>query len=192
MAELKINGDISGSTTITAPNTGTDETIELSTALASKLDIAGGKILQVVQTFKDNVFSTTSTSYVDVTGLSASITPSSESSKILVFLRTSQSGDGSAVQTITSLLRNSTVIAAAESQDYFSRFYPARTGSTDVVAYVAWGSTHLDYLDNPNTTSTVIYKLQMKVTSGTGYLNRGRDLDQYRGVSSITLMEVSA
>ena len=36
-----------------------------------------GKILQVVSTFKDNSFSLTSTSYVDITGLSAAITPSS-------------------------------------------------------------------------------------------------------------------
>ena len=35
---IKINGATSGSTTITAPATGSDESIELSTALASKLD----------------------------------------------------------------------------------------------------------------------------------------------------------
>ena len=45
---------------------------------------APGHVIQVVQTFKDDVFNTTSTSYVDVTGLAASITPSSTSSKILV------------------------------------------------------------------------------------------------------------
>lgn len=42
MAGIKINGDTSGSTTITAPNTGTDETIELSTALAQKLPYSYG------------------------------------------------------------------------------------------------------------------------------------------------------
>ena len=44
----------------------------------------GGKIGQVIQTVKTDVFSTTSTSFVDVTGLTASITPSATSSKILV------------------------------------------------------------------------------------------------------------
>ena len=41
MAGIKINGDTSGSTTITAPATGSDESIELSTALAGKLDTPG-------------------------------------------------------------------------------------------------------------------------------------------------------
>ena len=50
-------------------------------------DLASGvgrKILQVVQATKGDVFTTTSTSNVDVTGLSASITPASTSNKILV------------------------------------------------------------------------------------------------------------
>lgn len=38
---IKINGATSGSTTITAPATGGDESIELSTALAAKLDTPG-------------------------------------------------------------------------------------------------------------------------------------------------------
>ena len=45
MGAVKINGSTSGSTTITAPATGGDESIELSTVLDSKLPIAGGKIL---------------------------------------------------------------------------------------------------------------------------------------------------
>ena len=44
----------------------------------------GGKILQVLQTVKTDVASTTSTSWTDLSGLSASITPSSASNKILV------------------------------------------------------------------------------------------------------------
>lgn len=42
MGAIKINGDTSGSTTITAPATGSDETIELSTTLASKVDYPSG------------------------------------------------------------------------------------------------------------------------------------------------------
>ena len=43
-----------------------------------------GKILQVVQTVKNDVFSSNSTSYADVTGMSAAITPSSTSNKVKV------------------------------------------------------------------------------------------------------------
>jgi hypothetical protein len=38
MAEIKIRGDVSGSTTIKAPDSGSDEIIELSSALGSKRD----------------------------------------------------------------------------------------------------------------------------------------------------------
>jgi len=148
-----------------------------------------GKVLQVVHTFKNDVFSTTSTSYVDVTGMSATITPTSTSSKILIQLRTSQAMNSSD-KMYTTLLRGSTAIAVANGKDYFSHMYPSRQGSTDAVSYIAHGSTHLDFLDSPSTTSSTTYKIQMKVNAGTGYLNRSRDNDEFRGVSSITLMEI--
>ena len=44
--------------------------------------VGAGKIVQVVQAVKTDVFSTNSTSYVDITGLSATITPSAATSKI--------------------------------------------------------------------------------------------------------------
>ena len=43
-----------------------------------------GKVLQVVQAVKTDTFSTASATMVEVTGFSASITPSSTSNKILV------------------------------------------------------------------------------------------------------------
>ena len=43
-----------------------------------------GAVLQVKQTEKTDTFTTTSTSFVDITGLSVTITPSSSSNKILV------------------------------------------------------------------------------------------------------------
>ena len=46
---------------------------------ANLTGISGGKILQVVSTTKTDPFSSSSTSYVDVTGLSATITPASSS-----------------------------------------------------------------------------------------------------------------
>ena len=68
--------------------------------------------------------------------------------------------------------------------------YPSRQ-STDTNIYIVHGSTHLDFLDTPSTTSSTTYKLQLLVDSGTGYINRGRDNDIFRGVSSITLMEIA-
>ena len=45
----------------------------------------GGKVLQVVSSTKTNTFTTTSSTFTDITGFSASITPSSTSSKILFY-----------------------------------------------------------------------------------------------------------
>ena len=45
-----------------------------------------GKIGQIVSTSKTNSFSTTSTSFTDITGMSVSITPTSTSSKVFITL----------------------------------------------------------------------------------------------------------
>ena len=44
----------------------------------------GGKVLQVIQTFKSDAFSSTSDGFFDISGLSIAITPSSSSNKILI------------------------------------------------------------------------------------------------------------
>jgi hypothetical protein len=51
----------------------------LSSVTALPAAIATGKVLQVVTTTKTDVTSTTSASFVDITGMSVSITPSSAS-----------------------------------------------------------------------------------------------------------------
>jgi hypothetical protein len=197
---VTINADTTNGLVMT-PDTSGEINLQAGGATIATVDSSGitmasgkglaatGHVLQVVQVFKNDVFSTTSTSYVDVTGLSASITPSSASNKILVLLRTTQAASGPD-QVFTTLLRDATTIAAANTKDYFSHMYPSRN-STDTNIYIPHGSTHVDYLDSPSTTSSVTYKVQMKVNTATGYINRSRDSDNYRGVSSITLMEVA-
>ncbi|HEY7824430.1 MAG TPA: hypothetical protein VIG24_16430, partial [Acidimicrobiia bacterium] len=68
---------------------------DLNDTFASKLDLAGGKILQIVRATDSTVRSTTSTSYVDVTGMSVTITPQINTSAILlvgaVYMRTKTS-----------------------------------------------------------------------------------------------------
>jgi hypothetical protein len=59
-----------------------DPAIELDAA--GKLWLAGGKILQIVRATDSTQRSTTSTSYVDVTGMSVTITPQKDDSAILV------------------------------------------------------------------------------------------------------------
>lgn len=141
----------------------------------------GGKILQVVSVFKDNIFSTSSGTYVDVTGLSATITPTSSSSKIFIAGVCSVSG-GSGSDTDLRLLRESTSIFRAVGEDEIFNY---RTNQTLTTL-----SFPLSFLDSPNTTSATTYKIQMRVSGGTGYVNR-RNFDAKPSVSAITVMEVA-
>ena len=149
----------------------------------------GGKVLQVVQATYSTGVNVASTTYTD-TGLSLSITPSSASSKILIFINqpfynirqtTNSGGFG------LKILRNSTDI-----------FTPAPSGyDTD---YVVIGGTitqvlHLGvaaytYLDSPSTTSSVTYKTQGKVSTTANSCSVS--FQDGAAISAITLMEIGA
>ena len=51
---------------------------------AALTGVSAGKILQVVSTVKSDVFSTTSQTFTDITGLSATITPANSNNKVFV------------------------------------------------------------------------------------------------------------
>jgi hypothetical protein len=71
---------------VAADATGLATDAELSSGLASKLDLAGGKILQIVRAQDNDDRTTTSTSDTDVTGMSVTITPQKTDSVILVVM----------------------------------------------------------------------------------------------------------
>jgi len=157
-------------------------------------DLPTGSILQVVQTQKTDTFSTTSTTYVDITGLSASITPSSSSSKILVSVTIGNISNQDAGYAI--LLRDSTQIldAATGGTSVFAGGYGG--GGSDGESYFGVVPKTNTLLDSPNTTSSVTYKIQARTYNAahTTYINRSvYDAGQYnvRNVSTITLMEIA-
>ena len=173
-----------------------------STQLASTLDLTGktvtlpagtgGKILQVVSTTKTDTFSTSSTSYTDVTSLSASITPSSASSKILVIVNVLGSQDVNGNRIFMKLLRDSTSICIGDSAGSRDRV-SFGSSSYETVFMTTWSQ---NYLDSPSTTSATTYKIQMRVSGTTGFINRADDDTDssihQRGASTITLIEVGA
>jgi len=159
--------------------------------------VSAGKVLQVLQAVKSDAFSTTSTSLVDVSGLSVSITPSSTSSKILVHVDLLLSASyfiGHA-----QLVRNSTLIYRADSAGNrpIDSITFAQNPSNDGIMQ----RSSIMYLDSPSTTSATTYKVQASTRkdgagSGVFYINRttqDRDTTGYdaRGVSSITVMEIA-
>lgn len=154
----------------------------------------GGKIGQVIQTSLDGIVEITSSSgtFVDITGFNASITPSATSSKILVNCSINYGGTGN-LYGATRLLRGSTAIgvgASAGSRTPATVF----TSSGDLSKAV---NSAVQFLDTPSTTSSTTYKLQVTLNSGQTFkLNsEGENIDNaanHRTISTITLMEVLA
>lgn len=147
----------------------------------------GGKVLQVVQAVYSSQTTVASTTYSD-SGLSASITPSSASSKILIMVSQSLGGkrDTYARGVGFQILRGATSI-----RDFGS-------GVVDTTNY-SNASTTLSleskmqafiYLDSPATTSSTTYKTQININTTS---NSGEAYAQYSGsTSTITLMEIGA
>ena len=154
---------------------------------------SGGGIIQTVQTVKTDIFSSTSTSFVDVTGMSASITPRSSSNKILIICRFAHSRSGSSTGIHFRLARGGSAIFVGDASGSRTQ---AATGSHYLDSYNHIGET-ITFLDSPATTSSTTYSLQGRVSYGgpTWYVNKsGYDdnrAEDARTASSIILMEVS-
>jgi hypothetical protein len=154
-----------------------------------------GKILQVVSTVKtDANFSTSSPSFVTVTGLTASITPTSASSKILVMAQVSYGGGADARPRFRLSGGNSANYvgdaAGSRIRTVFGGYHDALNSD---LLYLHPGS--IVYLDSPATTSATTYEVQATTNLGTIYVNRSStdsdNASSSRGASSITLMEVA-
>jgi hypothetical protein len=154
--------------------------------------LPAGSVLQVVQTFKSDAFSSTDDGFFDITGLSVAITPSSSSNKVLVISDLAiGSSDLYSYNHGFKVLRDSTDVGISTA------------GSTNfsggVNMYLSAGNipylfgTMKMFLDSPSTTSATTYKVQgTKISaSGTFYLNRKGVDTSIGGASSITVMEVA-
>jgi len=161
-----------------------------------------GSVLQVVQTVKTDTF-VTSASATDtaVTGLTVSITPTSSSSKILVFCNlgiaaeNAQGGAPKLTRTISATTTQLSLADAAGSRSRGSFAGSAYRGNSSNYLLMLWHQS-LTYLDSPATTSATTYGVQVSSISTGTYINRTGDDsnsgDMYRGVSYITVMEIAA
>jgi hypothetical protein len=148
---------------------------------AAKMGYAGA-VLQVVNATTSTQVSSSSSTYAD-TGLTASITPLYSTSKIFVIATLNGCGKQSSnTQMNAGLQRDSTVL----------KYFEASAGYTGTTANLYWGSSTVNYLDSPATTSSTTYKLIFKSYSNTGtiYLHDAGGVDG--STSMITLMEIAA
>jgi hypothetical protein len=149
---------------------------------AARTNFGAGAVLQVVTASTLSNTNTSSTSYVDVGGLTASITPSSSSSKILVLLNcsglVSKPGSSTYGDIYMALVRGSTVL----SEDRKAINFGVSTWS-DFFAGFAFS-----HLDSPSSASSVTYKAQVKSPSSSPMVvPPGSPL-----LATITLLEIAA
>lgn len=150
-------------------------------------------LIQVKSTTKTDTFTTTSTTLVDVTGLSVSITPTSASNNVLVsgYVMVGNNTNNS-VGAYVTLLRGSTVIGVGAAAGNRSRITADVASSANGAIQ---GSVAFMFLDSPATTSATTYKIQMRSQAGgTVAINRSVDdtdsATYTRAASTITAMEV--
>ena len=139
---------------------------------------APGHVLQVVQATTTTQTSTTSTSFVD-TALTASITPSSTSSKVLIIVDAVMEIASSAEMWSTIFRGTVTGTNLGNGNSGFGRIYmPVSQANTFL---------SISYLDSPSTTSSQQYMLAIRrAAGGTVYANANA------ATSTMTLMEIAA
>jgi hypothetical protein len=165
---------------------------DLAEAVADGLDDAGSEGIgpNVVQVFKGDAFTTaTINSWVDVTGVAASITPSSATSKVLVIISTNISVASSAFAAVRCL-RDSTEIGSSTAGTLNGFGAIGDTGTVNFARQTAHAQT-FTFLDSPGVATSTTYKMQIQAAAAP-FVNR-RGVDTNIGASTtITLIEVKA
>ena len=184
MSKITLAGNASGTGTFTlaSPNRNSDRTLNLPDAggtlllSSSNTNFPTGSVLQVVQASTTTQVANSTTTYTD-TGLTATITPKSASSKILVIVTQSCYRSGTATGVNIKLFRGATDLGQYVKDE-------AYTGNS--TANVS--TTAFQRLDTPNTTSPTTYKTQFanSIAVATAYVQTDNV-----GVSTITLMEIA-
>ena len=147
----------------------------------------GGKVLQVVSSVSTTqTTSNTANTYID-TNLSAAITPSSSSNKVLVLVNQHVSIYDQSDERIggsLKLLRGSTrIYAATEEFELFNEFRNSSASNS-----FFYHRADIKFLDSPSTTSATTYKTQMTAAES-GNVMRAQN-NNYE--STITLMEIAS
>jgi len=201
MSQIKLKHSDGNSSIIAAPssNPASDVTFRLPNADGSSGQVLktdgsgnlgwatdqGGKTLQVVQAVKSDTATFTTQSFTDITGLSASITPASTGSKILIEASIFASTGGNVA--MFNIVRGSTNIAQPSGSATYSGTMHSYVGSNSM------HSMNLSFLDSPNTTSSTTYKIQVRSSNLLLVaINRYNGSDDYHAISTLTLTEVAA
>ena len=168
----------------------------------------GGGIIQVVSSNKTDYQTTQSGSYVDITGLSCTITPKFATSKIFVQYSIQFTGSNNNYSDARCVFNNNG--GSFQTAGPFSDSLTANNGdqlggvqcsldAEDTYGIYKLKERGCQFLHSPNSTNQLIYKIQFRITYQVGsyrtYINRCVDINnapRTTGISNLTVMEVSA
>jgi hypothetical protein len=138
----------------------------------------GGKVLQVVNAQTSTAATNATDTYAD-SNLTASITPSANTSKILILVSMSSISKDATANSVWKgrLLRGATNIIDFEAGSLFNN-----------AAQINRASASTNYLDSPATTSSTTYKVQFVRGNSSGTVG----VQQDASTSTITLLEIGA
>tara|TARA_R100000455_G_C6195099_1_gene67984 strand:- start:42 stop:638 length:597 start_codon:yes stop_codon:yes gene_type:complete len=193
---------LNGSGTITGVSVGglpdgIVDTDMIAAAAVTGVKKGAGSILQVVQTVKSDVFSSTSQTYVDITGLTVDITPVKANSNILVIAIIGTFGNTDVSNIALTTADGTAIIQGDIVSGKDSASTSAYTGGNSTgEGWYGNNPAPIIKLHDPSYTlgNAVTYKCRMKCNGNTFYLNRNQsDVSQYavRTASTITAMEIA-
>ena len=158
---------------------------KLEVSAITGADLPAGSVLQVVQGTTDTETINTTTTFANTT-LTATITPSATSSKILVILTQGiwiERSGGESIAAWINLMRDTTQIN--------QRYYELEAGLNNENDR-ALAVTHAEnFLDTPSTASAVTYKTQVKLGLSTASPQVATQKGGTNYHSKITLLEIA-
>jgi len=153
--------------------------INASAAIAGTKLTGVGKVLQVVQNTFSTATNTTSDTFV-TTGLSASITPSSASNKVLIICTTHGVSANASSSNIFTLFKGTVAgTNLGDASEGFGSVYSAGGSTRGIIS--------IKYLDSPSTTSSQTYTLGFR--AGASGNSQGAQFGDAKGV--MILMEIA-
>ena len=135
-------------------------------------------VIKVKQALKTDAFSTTNTTYTDITGLSITITPTAATTQMMLIPNISTYHSTGNTQLAIRLDSSNSTIHYVMG-DFWS---PGSGVSGNITGF---------YLDDHNTTNAITYKIQHKHYSGSGGINKDWS-GNLNGVSTFTVIEIDS
>ena len=169
MGNIRLYGSTSGYTELAPPAVAPDGVLSLPSGVGTLLTAEGGKVLQVVRATDTTNRSTTSTVFVDVTGMSVTITPQKSTSAVLIL------ATGSWYVSSTQALDHLGEYRITDSSNNALAGTEALTVADQNVSFTSSINIYgplfgLAYI-TPATTSPITYKLRFRVTNASSTMN---------------------